>query len=127
MAGEADIAGEAADQGLDRQGGVGEVGVDALVLGEPFPEVGRQLFPGLGLPGGDAAGDALGDGLAPVVLLVLPTVAVGLGLALSLLMLLSQFHLEGDGAADAEKEVAEAGLGSPGAVEIAGVEGGDAL
>ncbi|MGK9166022.1 hypothetical protein KXR53_06980 [Inquilinus limosus] len=66
-------------------------------------------------------------GAAPAVLLVLPPALAVFGLAPGLLALLPQLHLEGDGAADAEEEAAEAGLGLFGAVEIAGLEGGDAL
>ncbi|MGF6230864.1 hypothetical protein QFZ27_004819 [Inquilinus ginsengisoli] len=124
---QAEVAAEPGYQDFDRQDGVGEVDVDALILGEPFPVFGGQPLPGLGLLGRDDAGDALGDGAAPMIFLALPPVPVVFGFAPCLLALLPQLHLEGDGAADAEEEAAEAGLRLPGAVEIADLEGGDAL
>ena len=67
----------------------------------------------------------MGDGLTPVVLLVLPALPPDFGLAPRLLPLLAQPGLERDGAADAEEEATEAGLRLPGAIEIAGREGGE--
>jgi hypothetical protein len=117
---------QAGDQGLDRQGGVGEVDVDAFVLGQLFPELDGQLFLCLGVGSrGDGVGDALGDGLAPVILLLLPGLPPDFGLAPCLLPLLAQPGLERYGAADAEEQAAEAGLRIPGAVEIADREGGE--
>jgi hypothetical protein len=127
LAGEADGAAEAPDQGLDRQSGVGEVDVDALVLGELFPELGGQSLAGLGFHDGDGAGEAFADGAAPPILLVLTPVLPGRGPALRVLALLAQPALQRNGTADAEEEVAEMGLGSAGAIEIAGLEGGHAL
>jgi len=124
---QAEGAAQAGDQRLDRQGPVGEVDVDALVLGQLFPQIDGQPLPGIGIGSrGDDLGDALGDGLAPVVLLFLPALPPVLGLAPRLLPLLAQLDLQCDGAADAEEEAAEAGLRIPAAVEIAGLEGGDA-
>ncbi|MGF6230019.1 hypothetical protein QFZ27_003974 [Inquilinus ginsengisoli] len=123
-AGEADLAAQPPDQGCDRQGGVGEVGIDAVVLGQPFPEIGGEPFPGLGLGDGDGLGQARGDGLAPAVLPVLPPVGAGLGLPPRLLPLPAQPGLQRDGAADAAEQAAEVGLGLSGAVEIVGLEGG---
>ncbi|WP_343715804.1 hypothetical protein [Inquilinus sp.] len=114
---------QAGDQDPDRQGGVGEVDVDALVLGQPLPEIDGHLTLAVDIDvwgGVDGAGDALGDGLAPVVFLILPVLPPDVGLAPHLLPLLPQLGLERYSPADAEEQAAEADLGRRGAVEIVG-------